>query len=110
MAEGWLGGGIGIYSREYGRLFWKNPLGRKLHVTSAPQYGFVTSLMLLERLGGGGGAGRGVNSRFRATPASLLEIWGQVTDQRGVRVGGIPQILEADWICGYLYNKMAGGL
>lgn len=52
--EGWLGGGIGIYSREYGRLFWKNPLGRKLHVMSAPRYGFVTSLMLLERLGEGG--------------------------------------------------------
>lgn len=94
--EGWLGGAIGIYSREYGRLFWKNPLGRKLHVTSAPGIGFVTSLMLLERLEEGERK-RGGSSRFLAAPGSLLEIWRRVTDQRGVRVGWMPQIPEAGW-------------
>lgn len=53
MGKGWVGGGVGIYSQEYGRLFWKNPRGRKLHVMSTPRCGFVTSLILLERLGEG---------------------------------------------------------
>lgn len=26
MGEGWLGGEVGIYSQEYGTLFWKNLL------------------------------------------------------------------------------------
>ena len=82
MGEGWLGGGVGIYSREYGRLFWKNPFGRKLLVTSAPQCGFVTSLMRLKRLG------EGIPGYSRLP----FEIREQVTDQRGVHMGWIPQI------------------
>lgn len=69
MGEGWIGRRIGTYSREYGRLFWKNPLGRKLHVTSAPQGGFVTSLVLFERLWEGSGqqrqGGTGLPASFR---------------------------------------------
>lgn len=77
MGEDWPGGGVGIYSRKYGRLFWKNPLGRKLHVTSAPQCGFVTSLMLLESLGEGSGQQRQAGSWPLQAP---LERKGQVVD------------------------------
>lgn len=92
-------------------MFWKNPLGRKLPVMSAPWCGFVTSHAV-------GEAGEGNGQRSWAGFQPLVSFssaeWrckGTSEEQGGVHGGGggILDILEVVWILWMSYNRMVLG-